>query len=416
MDAAVVSEVGQVPARSNKRFKGMIFSKIQHHLTHYKKYRHWRWQAKRRLAGCEQEKSEQVVQEPENAEPLAKLGDALTVTALTGKMSYYRQLQGSVSSLLSSVSQLTTSTRAPECDFTEQFITLLVNTYHEMCLDATVTPFDKTNPPSAFLNKVARAAVERSEQQSIAIGRPRDKWLLTCTRKRLLQEIKRETEDVPQGSVRSVACSMNHGTLQRDLGSAFAEEGDFFYWDPDFELFQGITANLLTDTGDISGKNSPMSFGSGAEKSNESTSEDKNNSKISGFGSSMGKGETSSISETGSNQTHPRQPAASPTSELDNCPGKLQNKIEHHTNRSVSCPISPVSYVTSRTCSNCALSIAAPFMVPSNPPRPLPRDPIKALPDFTATLQESMRACDALASKLDVLGESFLATGPNPVC
>ncbi|AGO13855.1 AaceriAGL012Cp [[Ashbya] aceris (nom. inval.)] len=415
MDAAVVTEVGQAPGRGNKRFKGMIFSKIQHHWTHYKKYRHWRWQAKLRLSAREQAKLQQDVREPENTEPPAKLSDAQVTTPL-GKTSFYRQLQGSVTSLLSSVSQLTTSTRAPECEFTEQFITLLVNTYHEMCMDATVTPFDQNNPPSAFLNKVARAAVERSEQQNIAIGRPRDKWLLTCTRKRLLQEIKREPEEVPEGSLRSIACSVNHGTMQCDLGSAFAEEGDFFYWDPDYELFQGITTNLLSETGDMSGKNSPISFGSAGEKSNASTSEDKNNSKIYESSSFMGRGDTSSISDAGSDLSHPRQPAASPASVFDNSPGIIQNKIGPHTNRSVSCPISPASYVATKTCSNCALSIAAPFMVPSNPPRPLPRSSFNALPEFTENMQDSMRTCEDLVSKLDTLGESFLATSPNPVC
>ncbi|KAL3233646.1 hypothetical protein RNJ44_03686 [Nakaseomyces bracarensis] len=76
--------------------------------------------------------------------------------------------------------------------FSQQFISLLMEAYQVISMDPTVTPFDTMNPPSAILNRVAKLAIDTATERAIDIGFERNNWLLTLVRQRLLQEVRKD--------------------------------------------------------------------------------------------------------------------------------------------------------------------------------------------------------------------------------
>lgn len=111
-----------------------------------------------------------------------------------------QERQRSVSSLASSVSdfhgglrhQAFATAAGGAGSFTPQFLSLLMQVYQDLSSDPTVTPFDRTNPPSAILNKAAKIAIEQCRTQEVEIGYERNSWLLTLVRHRLLEEVRKE--------------------------------------------------------------------------------------------------------------------------------------------------------------------------------------------------------------------------------
>ncbi|QLL31730.1 hypothetical protein HG536_0B05960 [Torulaspora globosa] len=157
--------------------------------------------------GQEFEESEEMmyvdpgVHTPVSTTPLNRQED---VEGLGGSFPPYLQMQGrqrSVSSLASSVSDFhgglrhqafATAAAGGAGSFTPQFLSLLLQVYQDLSSDPTVTPFDKTNPPSAILNKAAKIAIEQCRTQGVEIGYERNSWLLTLVRHRLLEEVRME--------------------------------------------------------------------------------------------------------------------------------------------------------------------------------------------------------------------------------
>lgn len=88
--------------------------------------------------------------------------------------------------------------------FTPGFLTLLMEVYQSVCSDPTVTPFDTSNPPSGILNRAAKIAVEESENKGVEIGYERNSWLLTLVRRRLLEEVHKDSYLSRSGSAVSI--------------------------------------------------------------------------------------------------------------------------------------------------------------------------------------------------------------------
>lgn len=89
-------------------------------------------------------------------------------------------------------------------NFTPQFLKLIMKVYQNVCSDPTVTPFDTNNPPSGILNRVAKVAVEESENKNIEIGYERNSWLLTLVRHKLLEEVHKDSYLSRSGSAVSI--------------------------------------------------------------------------------------------------------------------------------------------------------------------------------------------------------------------
>ncbi|CCF56473.1 hypothetical protein KAFR_0B01740 [Kazachstania africana CBS 2517] len=119
---------------------------------------------------------------------------ATPVNYSTVQMPYLNKtFQNSSSSLASSVSDFSVVRQHQRTSvFTPQFVNLLMEIYGFICSDPTITPFDITNPPSGILNKVSKIAIEESVSNNIEIGVDSTNHLLSLTRNRLLQEIKRD--------------------------------------------------------------------------------------------------------------------------------------------------------------------------------------------------------------------------------
>ncbi|CAR28444.1 hypothetical protein ZYGR_0S00740 [Zygosaccharomyces rouxii] len=88
--------------------------------------------------------------------------------------------------------------------FTPQFLALMLEVYQNVCSDPTVTPFDSNNPPSGILDRVAKIAVEESENKGVEIGYERNSWLLTLIRHRLLEEVHKDSYLSRSGSAVSI--------------------------------------------------------------------------------------------------------------------------------------------------------------------------------------------------------------------
>ncbi|SCU77972.1 LAFA_0A04236g1_1 [Lachancea sp. 'fantastica'] len=101
--------------------------------------------------------------------------------------------QDSVASFASSVSDLPGSTRPPvSTSFSPQFLRLLMDVYQDICSDPTATPFDINNPPPGILNRSAKVAVSRAEEQGVDHGREKNAILISAVKQRLQQEVRQE--------------------------------------------------------------------------------------------------------------------------------------------------------------------------------------------------------------------------------
>lgn len=133
-------------------------------------------------------------------------GKSLVTPHLPPYLISSRTRQNSNSSLASSVSDFPLSTgfslrqqalsntplNGSGGQFSQQFISLLMEAYQVISMDPTVTPFDVMNPPSAILNRVAKLAIDTAAERAIDIGFERNNWLLTLVRQRLLQEVRKD--------------------------------------------------------------------------------------------------------------------------------------------------------------------------------------------------------------------------------
>ncbi|CEP63561.1 Cip1p LALA0_S08e05402g [Lachancea lanzarotensis] len=101
--------------------------------------------------------------------------------------------QDSVASFASSISDLPGSVRpSVSTSFSPQFVRLLMDVYQDICSDPTATPFDINNPPPGILNRAAKLAVSRAEENGVDYGREKNAILISAIKQRLQQEVRQD--------------------------------------------------------------------------------------------------------------------------------------------------------------------------------------------------------------------------------
>ena len=184
---------------------------------------------------------------------------------------FYSRRHDSVSSLASSISELPYSTRpstatngmAPNpapapAPFSQQFVSLLLEMYLQVCSDPTITPFDTNNPPSGILHKVSKAAVEKAEGTNVDIGVERNAWLLTLVRQRLIKEVRKESylsrnssiislPPVPQFGVETISSciqpqTLSHGTAPDYFSCNATDTPNLLAYSAAYNNFSGLNS------------------------------------------------------------------------------------------------------------------------------------------------------------------------------